>query len=42
VRESLDCLQLTVPAPRLLLREKELTDGGVKFLLQVQALLGDI
>jgi len=41
VRQSLDCLQLTVPAPRFLLREKELTDGGLKFLLQVQALLGD-
>ena len=41
VRESLDCLQLTVPGPRFALAEKELTDGGLKFLLQVQALLGD-
>lgn len=41
VRHFLDCLQLTVPAPRFLLREKDLTDGGLKFLLQVQALLGD-
>jgi hypothetical protein len=41
VRENLDCLQLTIPAARFLLREKELTDGGLKFLLQVQALLGD-
>lgn len=41
VRESLDCLQLTVPGPRFALAEKELTAGGLKFLLQVQALLGD-
>ncbi|WP_175558679.1 plasmid pRiA4b ORF-3 family protein [Arthrobacter sp. ok362] len=41
VRESLDCLQLTVPAPRFRLTEKDLTDGGLKFLLQVQALLED-
>jgi len=41
VRESLDCLQLTVPAPRFFRVEKDLTDGGLKFLLQVQALLGD-
>ena len=41
VRQSLDCLQLTIPAPPFLLGEKELTDGGLKFLLEVQALLGD-
>ncbi|MFF2245858.1 plasmid pRiA4b ORF-3 family protein [Arthrobacter sp. NPDC058130] len=41
VRESLDCLQLAVPGPRWALSEKELSDGGLKFLLQVQALLGD-
>lgn len=41
VRRSLDCLQLTVPGPRWVLGEKELSDAGLKFLLQVQALLGD-
>jgi hypothetical protein len=41
VRESLDCLQLTAPAPRFRRSEQDLTDGGLKFLLQVQALLGD-
>ncbi|WLQ05102.1 hypothetical protein [Arthrobacter oryzae] len=41
VRQSLDCLQLTIPGRRFLLAEQDLSDGGLKFLLQVQALLGD-
>ncbi|MEQ4519579.1 plasmid pRiA4b ORF-3 family protein [Pseudarthrobacter sp. B907] len=41
VRQSLGSLQLTLPGDRLWLRERELSDGGLKFLLQVQALLGD-
>ncbi|NUU32698.1 hypothetical protein [Arthrobacter sp. C9C5] len=41
VRQSLGCLQLTVPGERFRLLEREPSDGGLKFLLQVQALLGD-
>lgn len=41
VRQSLGSLQLTVPGGRFRLLERELSDGGLKFLLQVQALLGD-
>ncbi len=41
VRQSLGCLQLTVPGQRFRLLDRELSDGGLKFLLQVQALLGD-
>lgn len=41
VRQSLGCLQLTIPGRRFLLAEQDLSDGGLKFLLQVQAMLGD-
>jgi hypothetical protein len=41
VRESMDCLQLTDAGPRFRLRKEEPTDGGLKFLLQLQARLGD-
>ncbi|QDY89031.1 plasmid pRiA4b ORF-3 family protein [Arthrobacter sp. UKPF54-2] len=41
VRQSLDRLQLTLPGERFRLRERELSDGGLKFLLEVQAKLGD-
>jgi hypothetical protein len=39
VRGTLECLQLTVPEPKFS-EERGLTDGGRKFLLQVQGLLG--
>ncbi|WP_427133441.1 plasmid pRiA4b ORF-3 family protein [Pseudarthrobacter sp. S9] len=41
VRRSLECLQLTATGVPFLRSEKDLSDGGLKFLLQVQALLGD-
>jgi hypothetical protein len=41
VRAALDCLQLTDAGPRFQLAKAEPTDGGLKFLLQVQARLGD-
>ncbi|WP_346960330.1 hypothetical protein [uncultured Arthrobacter sp.] len=41
VRQSLGCLQLTLPGQRFRLLDQELSDGGLKFLLQVQAPLGD-
>lgn len=41
VRQSLGSLQLMLPGERFRLLERELSDGGLKFLLQVQALLGD-
>lgn len=41
VRQSFGCLQLTVPGPRFQLEAPELSDAGLKFLLQVQTVLGD-
>ena len=41
VRESMDCLQLTDAGPRFRTRKAEPTDGGLKFLLEIQARLGD-
>ena len=41
VRRNFECLQLTLPGPGWPLSEKELSDAGLKFLLQVQAKLGD-
>jgi hypothetical protein len=40
VHWTLECLELTVPEPGWS-KEPALTDGGRKFLLQVQSLLGD-
>jgi Plasmid pRiA4b ORF-3-like protein len=41
VRQSLDCLQLTDAGPRFRQAKAQPTDGGLKFLRDVQARLGD-